>query len=220
MGILTLILGESGVGKSASLRNMASADTLVIQAVKKPMPFRADGWGFRTKENPSGNIMVTHTKADVLSALSRTQRNVIVLDDWSYATSLPTLNIGDKKGDGVFQVYRDVASDLVKIIEAAAALPDSKRVYVMAHTTTDEASGITHMKTAGKLLSNTITVEGLVTIVLRARKINGRHIFQTTNDGSDTTKTPIGLFADEHIDNDLSVVDAALCDYYQIGGEA
>ncbi len=218
MANVCLILGESGVGKSASLRNMPASDTLVIQAVKKPMPFKAAEWGFLSKENPKGNIIVTHDKGAVLSALGRTSRNVIVLDDWSYATSLPTLSIGDRKGDGVFQVYRDIAADLVQIIEAAAALPDSKRVYIMAHVTTDETSGTTHMKTAGKLLSNTITVEGLVTMVLRARKANGRHFFQTTNDGSDTTKTPIGMFSEEHIDNDLALVDKAVCAYYEIGG--
>lgn len=219
MASVCLILGESGVGKTASLRNMPAADTLVIQAVKKPMPFKAAGWGFRSKETPDGNIMVTHDKGQVLSVLERTQRNVIVLDDWSYATSLPTLNIGDRKGDGVFQVYRDIASDLVQIIQRAAALPESKRVYIMAHTTTDEVSGITHMKTAGKLLSNVITVEGLVTTVLRARKVNARYFFVTNNDGSDTTKTPIGMFEDEHIDNDLAIVDAAICDYYGVKGE-
>jgi len=214
MATVCLILGESGSGKTASLRNMPAADTLVIQSVKKTMPFKAEGWGFRSKENPDGNIIVTHDTQTVSSIMSKTQRGVIVLDDWSYATSLPTLNLKGAKGDSVFQVYRDIASDLVGILAHAAALPDEKRVYIMAHTTTDETSGITSMKTAGKLLSNTITVEGLVTIVLRARKANGRHFFQTTND-FDTTKTPIGMFADEHIDNDLSAVDAAIVEYYK-----
>lgn len=55
MSTTTLIpAGESGTGKTASLRNMNPTDTLLIQVVKKPLPFRSKGWSYRTKESPEG----------------------------------------------------------------------------------------------------------------------------------------------------------------------
>ena len=61
-----------------------------------------------------------------------------------------------------------------------------------------------------------ITIEGLLTIVLRTAVINGQYLFSTKNNGADTVKAPMGLFEDEHIDNDLAAVDAAIFGYYQL----
>ena len=40
MGIPVLILGESGSGKSASLRNFDPEDVSIFNVAAKPMPFR------------------------------------------------------------------------------------------------------------------------------------------------------------------------------------
>ena len=92
-------------------------------------------------------------------------------------------------------------------------LPDHKRVYVLSHTTTDDV-GKTKIKTIGKLLDEKIVLEGLVTIVLRTVVQNGNYLFSTRNSGADTVKTPVGLFDDELIENDLAVADAAIFNYY------
>ena len=96
---------------------------------------------------------------------------------------------------------------------AASMLPAHKRVYFLSHTDTDE-SGRTRAKTIGKLLNEKITVEGLLTIVLRTAVINGSYVFSTRNSGADTVKTPMDMFVDEHIPNDLAAVDAAIVAYY------
>ena len=88
-------------------------------------------------------------------------------------------------------------------------------MHVSGTTATDE-QGKTRIKTIGKLLDEKIVLEGLVTIVLRTLRINEAYIFATQNSGSDTTKSPLGLFEDEHIENDLAAVDSAICDYYGI----
>ena len=94
-------------------------------------------------------------------------------------------------------------------------LADHKRVYVLSHTEESE-SGKTKIKTIGKLLDEKITLEGLVTIVLQTAVVNGNYIFLTKNSGQNTVKSPMGLFEDEHIENDLNAVDKAICEYWGI----
>ena len=96
---------------------------------------------------------------------------------------------------------------------AASQLSDEKRVYILGHTQEDD-SGRIKAKTIGKLLDEKITIEGLLTIVLRTAVINGQYLFSTKNNGTDTVKAPMGLFEDEHIENDLAAVDRAIYAYY------
>jgi hypothetical protein len=100
-------------------------------------------------------------------------------------------------------------------VSTATALPDYKRVYLLSHTDTSE-QGQVKAKTIGKLLDEKITIEGLLTIVLRTHVINGQYVFSTKNNGSDTVKTPMGMFDDDHIENDLLAVDKAIKEYYEL----
>jgi hypothetical protein len=83
----------------------------------------------------------------------------------------------------------------------------------MGHTETDSMGNV-KLKTVGKMLDEKINVEGMCTIVLRTHVQDGRFYFSTVNDGTDTVKTPIGMFEEPYIDNDLGLVDAAIREYY------
>jgi len=112
-----------------------------------------------------------------------------------------------------YEKFMDIGSNAWHILNAAANLPHDKRVYLLSHTATDEY-GRTKIKTIGKMLDEKITLEGMVTIVLRTQVQDGRYGFVTRNNGSDTTKAPMGLFDSDLIDNDLAAVDALISDYY------
>lgn len=216
MSISTLILGESGTGKSTSLRNLDPANTLLIQAVKKPLPFRSPSWKPVTKED-GGNIYVTDNSAKICVAMQRTKADVIVIDDFQYTLANEFMRrVTDQEtGNGAFAKYNEIARKAWDVFMAASALPDHKRVYILSHTTTDEM-GKTKIKTIGKLLDEKIVLEGLVTIVLRTLKINDQYVFATQNSGHDTTKSPLDLFSEDHIENDLAAVDKAICEYYGV----
>lgn len=214
MSIATLILGESGTGKSASLRNMNPADALLIQIVKKPMPFR--GWKYLTNENKDGNIVVASDWLSICGTMRKTKRKVIVIDDFQYLMSGEFMNRTDETG---FHKFTEIGKHAYDVLMLAGSLPDDVRVYILGHTNTDD-SGKTRCKTIGKLLDEKITVEGLFTIVLRTHVDGGAFQFSTVNNGSDTVKSPIGMFSFERIDNDLAMVDRAIVDYYQIQASA
>ncbi|ARP86268.1 AAA family ATPase [Bordetella genomosp. 9] len=211
MSIVTMVLGESGTGKSASLRNLDPADTLLIQAVKKPLPFRSGNWKRFDKEAcPEGNIFQTDAAANIIALMQRTRRKVIVVDDFQYVMANEFMRRTDERG---FDKFTEIGKNAWDILNAAASLQEDVRVYLLSHVETTE-SGRTKIKTIGKMLDEKITLEGMVTIVLRTVIRDGQYLFATRNNGSDTTKTPMGLFEQDLIDNDLAAVDQAIFDYY------
>lgn len=222
MSIATLVIGQSGTGKSASLRNLDPADTLLIQAVKKPLPFRSNTWSYFNKDtNPSGNIFVTDQSAQIVKLMKGTKRSVIVLDDFQYilANEFMRRVLDKETGNAAFAKYNEIARSAWDILMAAGQQDDNKRIYILGHTQEDDAGRI-KAKTIGKLLDEKITIEGLLTIVLRTAVINEQYLFSTQNNGSDTVKSPMGLFEDPHIPNDLKAVDDAICSYYGITATA
>lgn len=217
MSIATMILGQSGTGKTASLRNLNPAEVLLIQAVKKPLPFRASGWVPCTKANLQGAILVTDCAPTIVGAMQRTTKPIIVIDDFQYilANEFMRRVLDNTKGNEAFAKYNEIARNAWDILMCAGKLADTTRVYILAHTQEDEGGRI-KAKTIGKLLDEKITIEGLLTIVMRTSVINGQYLFSTQNNGSDTVKTPMEMFADEHIPNDLAAVDTAITDYYKL----
>ena len=221
MSIAAMILGQSGTGKTTSLRNLNPDDVLLIQAVKKPLPFRAKNWIPCTKANPMGSILVTDNAHTIVGAMQRTAKPIIVIDDFQYilANEFMRRVLDNETGNAAFAKYNEIARNAWDILMTAGKLPDNTRVYILAHTQEDD-NGRIKAKTIGKLLDEKITLEGLLTIVMRTAVINGQYVFSTQNSGLDTVKTPLDMFADEHIPNDLAVIDAAITDYYQISQPA
>lgn len=211
MSTSTLILGSSGSGKSASMRKLNPADTLLVQAVRKPLPFPSKGWAYHTKER-AGNIFVTDSWEQIIKLVKKTQRKVIVIDDFQYVLANEFMRRSDERG---FDKFTEIGRHAWEILHTISSLPDDVRVYVLSHTQEDEHGNV-KMKTIGKLLDEKITCEGLFTIVLRAVVHDGTHVFQTRNSGSDTTKAPMGMFDADRIENDLAAVDQTVCSYYNL----
>lgn len=208
MSIATLILGESGTGKTCSLRNLDPGDVLLVQPLRKPLPFRGKGW----REGKGGTTFVCEDAATIAQIMKKCPRPIIVIDDWQYL--LANQFMARRKETG-FQKFTDIGGAGFDIMKAATELDETKRVYVLAHTATDDMGNI-RIKTLGKLLDDKVVIEGMFTTVLRTYVENGKYYFSTQNSGQDTVKSPVGLFESNLIDNDLKFVDDRICEYYEI----
>jgi len=201
MAILCMIYGQSGTGKSTSLRNFSEDEVAVINVSGKPMPFR--------------NKLKTYNTDDygkILGAIKKTERKSIVIDDATYLMTNEFMRNAKVVG---YQKYTDMAVNFNNLIEAASKLPDDVIVYFVGHSEQAD-DGREHFKTIGKMLDNYVTVEGKFTIVLKTVVQDGRYCFATHNNGQDTVKSPMGLFEQDYIDNDLKAVDTAIREYWGI----
>ena len=213
MSYACLILGESGTGKTCSLRNVDPKNTLLIQPVRKPLPFRSLGWKEIKQKGDPGNVYVTADPQKIIAAMKTSPFDVIIVDDWNYILTRKYME--SPTGCNQFELFKQIGQDGYNIIKAATELADNKRVYVLAHTQTDDM-GHVQVRTLGKLLSEKICVEGLFTTVLRTKVVDGRYHFTTRNSGNDTVKSPIGMFDTAEIENDIANIDRIVCDYYNI----
>lgn len=212
MSIATLILGASGSGKSTSLRNLDPTKTLLIQCIKKPLPFRSNGWKTRLSLRADGNVIQTSAPALIERLMRQSPHEIVVIDDYQAVLVNELLARSSEKG---FDKFTDIAKGAWNIFQAAGALAEHRRVYIMAHTQTDDFGNV-RMKTVGKMVDQTLVPEGYFTIVLRTEVINGQYLFRTQTNGQDCVKSPVDLFSDLTIPNDLAAVDAAIADFYQL----
>lgn len=212
MSIATLIIGESGTGKSTSLRNLNPDDTLLIQSTNKPLPFRATGWAKLAKGSKLGNIYVSDNSNKIINAMTRSRRKVIVIDDFQYMLANEFMRRSEEKG---YDKFTEIARHAWDVLSVAGQLADDVRVYVLMHSQSDDF-GKVKAKTIGKLLDEKITLEGLFTTVLKTVVRDGQYFFSTQNNGNDTVKSPMGLFDQNLIENDLANIDNLICRYYEI----
>ena len=209
MSISTIILGESGTGKTTSIRNLNPDEVALIQVIKKPLPFRSTGW----------TPYVTDNWEKIIKAMNlavKNGRKIIVIDDFQYVMANEFMRRSQERG---FDKFTEIGNHAWEIFNVAGTLPDDVRVYLLSHTQESD-NGTVKLKTIGKMLDEKITPEGMFTIVLRTIVSDGQHFFRTRNSGNDTVKSPIGLFETDIIDNELAFVDKEICNYYSIGNQS
>lgn len=206
MGRKALIMGESGTGKTTSMRNLNPEKVAIVNPVGKELPFKGK---FTTLDG------ITESKKIIkfMKEQVGTGKKVIAVDDFQYILSVPYMNRIKEAG---WDKWNDFGANYFEIIEAVKELPDDVVVYFFTHTETLE-NGVTTIKLIGKLLREKITIEGLFTIVLRTGVNEGKYYFYTQNSGKDTVKSPLGMFNAYAIENDLNYVDEKIRSYYEIG---
>lgn len=206
MGISVLIIGKSGSGKSTSLRNFSKDEIGIVNVLSKPLPFKND---LPTIE--------TDIYDDVKKVLEKSKVNSIVIDDAGYLITNNFMrkhsNIGS--GNAVYNFYNDIADKFWNLIEFSQKLPKEKITYFFMHEDKNDFGDI-KPKTIGKILDDKVCVEGMFTIVLRAKKVDKNYYFFTQATDGDVAKTPMGMFNDLYIDNDLKLVDKTIREYYNI----
>lgn len=202
-----LIIGESGTGKSTSIRNCNPETTAIVNPVGKPLPFRGK---FEMLNGETDSRYICEWMMEQAEA----GKKMIIVDDFQYILSIPYMNRIKEAG---WDKWNDFGSNYFEIIDVCSELPDDVIVYYLSHCETLD-NGITTIKLIGKLLREKITIEGLFTTVLRTQVVDGKYYFLTQNSGKDTVKSPLGMFPSYAIENDLSYVDDKIRNYYDMSG--
>ena len=209
MAVPVLIMGRSGSGKSASLRNVKET-MFVINVNKKPLPF---------KNNENLKVMNCDEYLKIKGSLKAAYDKGIklaVIDDAGYLmTGKFMAGHRQAKGNSQFDLYNEIADNFYSLIKFISdELPEDMIVYVTMHEEKNDM-GESKPKTIGKLLDDKVCVEGMFTIVLHAMKLDGKYLFATNTDGLDVTKSPIGMFEETYIDNDVQLVTERIRTYYK-----
>lgn len=196
-----LLIGKSGSGKSASLRNFKKGEIAIANVLGKPLPFKSD---LEAPKVDDYNI--------ILKAIQNTDKKVIVIDDANYLITNEFMNKSSVKG---FDKYNEMGNNFFNLINGIKNIDGGKTVYLIMHEDTDEEGNV-KPKTIGKLLDDKVNIQGMFTICIRSMFDNGNYIFRLKTNGQDCVKTPIGLFEEEQIENDLKLVDEKIREYYEL----
>jgi energy-coupling factor transporter ATP-binding protein EcfA2 len=150
MGVPVLILGESGSGKSTSLRNFNIEEVGIFNVAGKPLPFKK-------KLNKYNNARYEH----ILKSLKAPKVKKYVIDDSQY---LMAFEMFDRAKETGYNKFTDVALNFRNLVQfIITGTPDDVVVYFLHHCEQTETGKI-KAKTSGKMLDNQLTLEGLFSI--------------------------------------------------------
>lgn len=229
MSELIAIVGDSGSGKTSSIRNLDPEEVFIISttgkrpgipgAKKKYPNFTID----QESKSFKGNFYTTANIENIKKIMSLVDKKLpniktLVIDDFQYLQAFESMDRVEEKG---YSKFTDIAKHAYEALKLGMDLRDDLNVVIMTHSenTGDNINSYYKIKTLGKMLDSVITLEGLFSYVLftRVKKDEGSgeisYKFLTNSDGTCTAKSPIGLFDEMYIDNDLNYVINRIKEY-------
>lgn len=201
MGVLVMVVGKSGAGKSTALRNFDEGEVGIFNVAGKPLPFRkrltkADRCGYSSIE----------------ASLRANKLRAYVVDDSTYLMQFSNFAKAKETGYGKFV---DMAVEFERLLECAMATDDDTIVYFLHHPDTDERGNV-RPKSIGRMLDEKLCIEGLFPIVINCEVRDGEHVFSVEPDERGIAKAPMGMFEQAVFDNDLKAVDTAIREYWDM----
>ena len=219
-----LVIADSGTGKSTSIRKLDPKETFIINIANKPLPFKGWKGNYKniSKDNPKGNMTSASSAAGIIKAMNHVNDKMpniktLVVDDWQYMSSFEYFDRANEKG---YDKFTQIAANLAQVAKMPKDMRDDLTIFFLTHSEdSTDVNGHRKVKakTIGKMIDNTLTLEGLFSIVLfgRVKKDEDglEYGFDTVNNGENTCKSPMGMFEDSFIDNDLQLVKDCIAEY-------
>lgn len=208
------LMGDSGAGKTTSLRNLNPKLTFVVDSDKKGLTWK--GWksGFNADAK---NYCKTDHASIAMTCLQKVNEDeafkhikVFVVDTLNGIMVADEMRRSHEKG---YDKWQDLAHCIYDLVDYALQVRDDLNVIFICHSQTerdDAGYAFTRIKTSGKKLDK-IVLESKFNVVLNAKCVNGEYLFETQANNS-TAKSPIGAL-DKEEPNDMAVILQKLKEY-------
>lgn len=224
MARIIVVEGKSGTGKTTSLRNLPPESTFIISPNGKGLSF--PGWKkkFIPFENGKGNFARVSGLKALTTLVSQVEQHAkhikyLVIDDHTHYFSHRTLSpsfMAQNSGGATFQRWAVFGADVFNSFWSKADQMRGDLTIIVNHHTDIKDDGSLGMKTSGKLLDKEVDLPSQVEFIFHTRVLeqDGKrsYKFMTNTDGIHESKTPMGMFEDEFIDNDIyaaiKIIDA------------
>jgi hypothetical protein len=215
------IVGQTGTGKSSSIKHLNPEETYIINVAKKELPFKGSEKLYNVEKKNYKEVDDANEISRLLKTISDKAPHIknIIIEDSNYIMGF---NIVAKATEVGFTKFSVMARDMVDLFRTARQLRDDITVFYLTHPETIEDSGEIigyKIKTAGKLIDNQVLLEGLLTVCLytsveETKDGSATYSFVTNRYKKMPAKSPAGMFNDIKIPNDLQLVVNALNEYY------
>lgn len=216
------IVGETGTGKSTSVKHLNPEETYIINVAKKELPFKGSEKLYNSEKRNYKEVDDANEISRLLLSISKNAPHIktIVIEDSNYIMGF---NMVAKATETGFTKFSLMAKDMVELLRTTRQLRDDLIVFYFTHPETIEDGGeiISYkMKTAGKLIDNQINLEGLFTVVLYTNveeKKDGtmEYSFVTNRYRKIPAKSPDGMFEEIKLQNNLQTVIEKVREYYE-----
>ncbi len=209
MSKAVLILGQSGSGKSTSIRTLPPKETFVLNVIGKSLPFKGSSKNYTklSSDGLEGNYYSSDNALTIIKLINiintkRPDIKYLVIDDCGYIIMNSFMRKSLENGYSKYTAIGKEFSDLINIVND---LREDLFCFVMMHVDTDQ-DGKTKPKTVGKMIDQYVCIEGKFSYCLHTHVSDGNYKFITNYDNFHMAKSPMGCFEDKLIDNDLMYV--------------
>lgn len=209
-----LIIGETGTGKSTSIRTLNPSDTYIINVINKPLPF--PGAKHMYVKKIGGNYTSTDSYDRIISILNgisseRIDIKNIVIDDFQYIMGNEFMRRAEEKK---FDKFAEIGKHGWEVLEEIMQnLRDDLFIFVLSHSE-ETNRGTFKCKTVGNMLDKHICLESMFTIILHSLYVDGSYLFLTNMTETHQAKSPMGMFKDKLVANDLAAIKKTAEDYF------
>lgn len=217
MANLIALVGQSGSGKSYSLRNLNPEETIIINVANKPFPWK----GWKNQYQAGKNYIEASQAPQIIKALKaaaeKASTKTIVIEDYQYIMAFKYLATVHQKG---YDKFNEIADAGFGPVNVARGLRNDIDVIFCCHEQYDTERDLLRIKTSGKLVDSHINLEGMFTVVLFTHTSvdpEGKREYRfLTNDGLNTTaKSPPDMFPLPYIPNDMKYALQCIRGYYE-----
>lgn len=224
MANVVIIAGDTGTGKSTSIKNLKPEETYVINVLGKPLPFRGSRSMYAEEKK---NIQSTDDYLQVKSLLEiipvkKPEIKNIIIDDIGFVMTTEYFKRSAETG---YVKFVDMGKHMQAIIETAKNIPGDVNVAFMFHDDNEYSDKIAmnkKLKLIGQLLEDKYNPLSIVSVCLftdvsfdKDNKPVYEFITNRTQVKNITipAKSPDGMFPNR-IPNDLKLVFDKIHEYY------